>query len=192
MTVKRLWWLPLALFLSACQQAPVAPTDFTRAEQIQRWAMSGKLGYRTADDGGSASFDWQQAPRYGEIRFSGPLGFGSAELTWQPGMARLETSQGEWQARTPGELAWHLTGFWLPVSALEYWSRGLAWPGAPAQSDQNENGRLSHLKQLGWELEFDRYQSVGRVALPHRIKARQGADSFTLLIREWQPLPTQP
>ena len=24
------------------------------------------------------------------------------------------------------------------------------------------------------------------------IKARQGADSFTLLIREWQPLPSQP
>lgn len=117
---SRFWWLPLALLLSACQQAPVAPTDFTRADQIQRWEMSGKLGYRTADDGGSASFDWQQAPRYGEIRFSGPLGFGSAELTWQPGMARLETSQGEWQARTPGELAWHLTGFWLPVSALEY------------------------------------------------------------------------
>ncbi|MGB0538806.1 MAG: lipoprotein insertase outer membrane protein LolB, partial [Alloalcanivorax venustensis] len=91
---SRFWWLPLALLLSACQQAPVAPTDFTRADQIQRWEMSGKLGYRTADDGGSASFDWQQAPRYGEIRFSGPLGFGSAELTWQPGMARLETSQG--------------------------------------------------------------------------------------------------
>ena len=52
---SRFWWLPLALFLSACQQAPLAPTDFTRAEQIQRWEMSGKLGYRTADDGGSAA-----------------------------------------------------------------------------------------------------------------------------------------
>jgi outer membrane lipoprotein LolB len=154
---SRFWWLPLALLLSACQQAPVAPTDFTRAD-----------------------------------RFSGPLGFGSAELTWQPGMARLETSQGEWQARTPGELAWHLTGFWLPVSALEYWSRGLVWPGAPAQSEENDDGRLSQLSQLGWDLEFDRYETVGRVALPHRIKARQGADSFTLLIREWQPLPSQP
>mgnify|MGYP000851843535 FL=1 len=189
---SRFWWLPLALLLSACQQAPVAPTDFTRADQIQRWEMSGKLGYRTADDGGSASFDWQQAPRYGEIRFSGPLGFGSAALTWQPGMARLETAQGEWQARTPGELAWHLTGFWLPVSALEYWSRGLVWPGAPARSEENDDGRLSQLSQLGWDLEFDRYEAVGRVALPHRIKARQGADSFTLLIREWQPLPSQP
>ena len=96
------------------------------------------------------------------------------------------------QGRTPGELAWHLTGFWLPVSALEYWSRGLVWPGAPAQSEENDDGRLSQLSQLGWDLEFDRYQTVGRVALPHRIKARQGADSFTLLIREWQPLPSQP
>ena len=55
----------VALLLSACQQAPVAPTDFTRADQIQRWEMSGKLGYRTANDGGSATFDWRQQPQRG-------------------------------------------------------------------------------------------------------------------------------
>ena len=61
---SRFWWLPLALLLSACQQAPVAPTDFTRADQIQRWEMSGKLGYRTADDGGTVEIrqvDFEQA-----------------------------------------------------------------------------------------------------------------------------------
>lgn len=180
--------LMLAL-LSACQTQPVTSTDFTRAEQIQRWQMNGKLGYRTANDGGSASFEWQQAPGNGAIHFSGPLGFGSAELTWKPGLARLETSKGEWRARTPGELALHLTGFWLPVSALEYWSRGLEWPGAPAQRENDQDGQLAHLEQLGWRLEFDRYQPVGRITLPHRIKASQGDNRFTLLIREWRPLP---
>ena len=105
---------------------------------------------------------------------------------------RLPGSRGGGEGRAPGEVAWDLTGLWLPVSALEYWSRGLVWPGAPAQSEENDGGRLSRLTQLGWDLEFDRYETVGRVALPHRIKARQGADSFTLLIREWQPLPSQP
>jgi outer membrane lipoprotein LolB len=182
-------WLFLVLFLGACQTLPPVSTDFTRADQIQRWTMSGKLGYRTAHDGGSASFDWRQAPRNGSIHFSGPLGFGSAELSWKPGLARLQTGKGEWQARSPGELAWHLTGFWLPVSALTYWSRGLEWPGAPARRENNQEGQLTCLEQLGWHLEFDRYQPVGRVALPHRIKATQGENRFTLLIREWRPLP---
>ncbi len=75
------------------------------------------------------------------------------------------------------------------MSALEYWSRGLVWPGAPADAEENEAGQLVRLRQLGWELEFDRYEPVGRVALPHRIKAEQEANRFTLLIREWQPLP---
>ena len=118
--MTRLWWLPvLALLLSACQTRPVTTGDFTRPEQIKRWEMNGKLGYRTPEDGGSATFDWEQAPRHGAIHFSGPLGFGSAELTWRPGMARLETAKGQWQARSPGELAWHLTGFWLPVDWYE-------------------------------------------------------------------------
>ena len=89
--MTRLWWLPvLALLLSACQTRPVTTGDFTRPEQIKRWEMNGKLGYRTPEDGGSATFDWEQAPRHGAIHFSGPLGFGSAELTWRPGMARLD------------------------------------------------------------------------------------------------------
>lgn len=186
--MKYLWPL-LAVLLAACQSQPVVTTDFSRADQIQRWNMNGKLGYRTAEDGGSATFDWHQTPRHGEIHFSGPLGFGSAELTWRPGVARLRTGKGEWQARSPGELAWHLTGFWLPVSALEYWSRGLQWPGAPGEAQTNDAGQITHLQQLGWRLEFDRYENIGRVALPHRIKATQGEDRFTLLIREWQPLP---
>ncbi|SOC24801.1 outer membrane lipoprotein LolB [Alloalcanivorax xenomutans] len=178
----------LALLLTACQQQPVS-TDYTRPDQILKWRMSGKLGYRTEADGGSATFDWHQTPRQGEIQFSGPLGFGSAELRWDPGLAHLRTAKGEWQARTPGELAWHLTGFWLPVSALEYWSRGLVWPGAPAQSDRDQAGNLITLNQLGWQLQFDRYQPVGRVTLPHRIKAEQDGNRFTLLIRDWRPLP---
>ncbi len=185
------WALTLALaaLLSACQTLPPPDTHFTDASQIQRWEMSGKLGYHTRTDGGSANFTWHQAPGNGIIHFSGPLGFGSAELTWQPGAATLKTSEHVYEASSPGELAWHLTGFWLPVAALEYWSRGLAWPDAPANRTLDSDGNLAQLQQLGWTLDFDRYQKVGQVPLPHRIKATQADNHFTLLIRDWRPLP---
>ncbi|MED5388325.1 MAG: lipoprotein insertase outer membrane protein LolB [Pseudomonadota bacterium] len=179
--------LLLALALSACQLRPTDTDTFTRPDQIQQWEMSGKLGYRTAHDGGSASFDWTQHPNRGQIRFSGPLGFGSADLRWDIGRAELITAKEQYQARSPGELAWHLTGFWLPVSALQYWARGLPWPGAPAESQRDEQGHLQRLQQLGWDLEFDRYGPVSGVTLPHRIKARQNGNRFTLLIKDWRP-----
>ena len=177
----------VALALSACQLRPTTTGTFEHPNQIDRWTMSGKLGYRTASDGGSASFDWAQKPNRGQIRFSGPLGFGSADLRWDSGRAELITAKDQYQARSPGELAWHLTGFWLPVSALQYWARGLPWPGARGDADYDESGQLQTLQQLGWSLEFDRYQPVAGITLPYRIKARQNGNRFTLLIKDWQP-----
>lgn len=180
--------LALSVLLAACQHLPAADTHYTQAEQIHHWIISGRLGYRTAHDGGSASFTWRQAPRHGRIHFSGPFGFGSAELAWRPGLAILKTGDGTYQARSPGELAWRLTGFWLPVSALEYWSRGLAWPGAPARESRGPKGNLTGLQQLGWTLKFSEYRKVGQVPLPHRIRATRDDNRFTLLIQDWRPL----
>ncbi len=144
----------IALALSACQLRPTTTAQFENPGQIQQWQMSGKLGYRTANDGGSATFDWRQQPQRGDIHFSGPLGFGSADLHWDSGRAELITAKESYQARSPGELAWHLTGFWLPVSALQYWARGLPWPGAPSDAEYDDQQRLISLEQLGWSLTF--------------------------------------
>jgi outer membrane lipoprotein LolB len=177
----------IALALSACQLRPTTTAQFENPGQIQQWQMSGKLGYRTANDGGSATFDWRQQPQRGDIHFSGPLGFGSADLHWDSGRAELITAKESYQARSPGELAWHLTGFWLPVSALQYWARGLPWPGAPGDAEYDDQQRLISLEQLGWSLTFDRYEPIAGVTLPYRIKAQQNSNRFTLLIKDWQP-----
>ena len=182
----------IALALSACQLRPTTTAQFEHPGQIQQWQMSGKLGYRTANDGGSATFDWRQQPQRGDIHFSGPLGFGSADLRWDSGRAELITAKETYQARSPGELAWHLTGFWLPVSALQYWARGLPWPGAPADAEYDDQQRLISLEQLGWSLTFDRYAPIAGVALPYRIKAQQNSNRFTLLIKDWQPGSSTP
>ncbi|ERP90668.1 molecular chaperone LolB [Alcanivorax sp. P2S70] len=179
--------LCIPLILSACQTPTTELTTFTHPSQIQGWEMEGKLGYRTPNDGGSATFEWRQQPARGEIRFSGPLGFGSADLRWDTGRAELITAKEQYQARSPGELAWHLTGFWLPVSALQYWARGLPWPGAPGEASYDDLERLQSLEQLGWTLTFDRYETVAGVELPFRIKATQNGNRFTLLIKDWQP-----
>lgn len=179
--------LLLTLVMSGCQRLPPAPMP-DHAEDLRSWQLSGRFGYRTGDDGGSASLSWEQQEERGDLYFSGPLGFGSAHIRWHPEGALLKTGKGEVSAAGPAELAWRLTGLWLPVEALEYWVRGLPWPGAGAQPQFGPTGQLEQLEQLGWQLEFDRYTAVEQLLLPFRIRARHGEQRFTLIIREWNPV----
>lgn len=180
----------LALLLSACQTAPQRDFAAQRVEALERWTIDGRLGYRAGNEGGSASIHWVQRSRdQGRIHFSGPIGIGSARLTWSPAGATLEQGNDRFEARSPGLLAWRLTGLILPVEQLHYWVRGLAAPTPKATGRTHADGQLRRLRQAGWELTFERYQAVAGLTLPHRIKARRDDQRFTLLIQSWQPAP---
>ncbi|MEY1661386.1 lipoprotein insertase outer membrane protein LolB [Isoalcanivorax beigongshangi] len=176
------------LFSGCASWRTVEVPEHLNAATLQHWDLSGRLGYRTAADGGSASLEWRQRSEGGQILFSGPLGFGSAELLWNGEGAELRHGKQRHQAPTPGALAWMLTGMDLPVDALYYWVRGLPFPGAPAQLQRADDGSVTGLQQLGWTLRFDRPEAVGHLVLPHRVRAERGSDRFTLLIHRWVPL----
>lgn len=185
----------LAVIMTGCQQRMVTPAgelpDTVAA--LNNWNLSGRMGYRAGNEGGSASIDWRQRQDRGELRFSGPVGIGSAQLFWAPGEASLETGRDEVRAHSTAELAWRLTGLWLPMEALEFWIRGLPWPDAEWQETRNGDNQLSRLVQLGWTLEFSDYKSDyqpgARLQLPHRIRAEHQDQRFTLVVRRWEPLP---
>lgn len=177
----------LLLILAGCQQLPVGPVP-DDARELEQWNLDARFGYRTQADGGSASLTWKQRAEHGEMRFSGPLGFGSALISWQPGIAVLDTGKEQVSAPSPAELAWRVTGVWLPVEALSWWVRGLAWPDAPAKPEFNEAGELAALEQLGWQLRFDRHSDVAGLKLPFRVRATRNDQHFTLIVRDWEPL----
>ena len=190
MGIRIIVLLITTVLISACQTRPHWPEpEFSSAEQLQRWTLNGRLGYQTPQDGGNASLEWQQEDDHGSIHFSGPMGFGSARLDWNDSQATLDTGRDQATAGSPAELAWHLTGLWLPVDALYYWVRGLPWPDARATAQHDTDNQLETLEQLGWSLRFDRYQPVAGLSLPHRIRARHGEDRFTLVVQRWYPKP---
>jgi outer membrane lipoprotein LolB len=185
----RLSALALLLLLGACQ-SPQRDLARDSREALDRWSLEGRLGYRSGNDGGSASFNWvQRNPGAGRIHFSGPMGFGSARLEWSPDHAQLEHGGDTVRAQSPSMLAWRLTGLILPVEQLRYWVRGLAAPEPAATQRHESDGRLKQLHQAGWQLTFERYQKVTGLALPHRIRAEQDDQRFTVLIQSWQPAP---
>ena len=184
--MNRLSLLLLALLLPACQLRPPVALPDTVAD-MERWTLTGRLGYRSGNEGGSASIDWYQRGEQGELRFAGPVGIGSARLYWAPGEAELNTGKEQLRASSSAELAWRLTGLWLPVEALQYWVRGLPWPEAPAHAEHDDQGRLLALQQLGWSLDFSGYPETG-LPLPARIRASHQDQRFTLVIRAWEGL----
>lgn len=187
----RIMLISTALLLSACQSRALIPTQSLphSVEGLHNWNLSGRIGYRAGNDGGSASIDWRQRHPDGEMRFSGPVGIGSARLFWSPQGVTLDTGKEQFEAATSAELAWRLTGLWLPVEALQFWVRGLPWPDAEWQEQRDEQGLLEQLEQLGWTLNFSDYQQVGNLSLPQKIRASQQDQRFTLMIRRWEPLP---
>jgi outer membrane lipoprotein LolB len=178
-----------ALWLGACQsRLPLGPLPDS-VEALHNWNLSGRLGYRAGNDGGSASVDWRQRHPHGELHFSGPVGIGSARLFWAPDGARLDTGREQFSAPSSAELAWRLTGLWLPVEALQFWVRGLPWPDAVWEEQRDEHGLLTRLQQLGWDLTFSDYQPTAGLTLPQRIRASHEDQRFTLVVRRWEPLP---
>ena len=177
------------ILLSGCQMAPSPTVPEQDVTQLTHWQAHGRFAYKSAQDGGSATVRWQQQNDRGHLRFSGPMGLGSAELNWQPGLAELTSNKGNISAPNAESLAYELTGLLLPADALLYWLRGLPWPQSPAELIKDDAGRLKELTQLGWQLHFDRWQQVQGYWLPHRLKASHNDDSFTLVIQQWNPAP---
>ena len=176
------------LALAGCQALPPAPPGDSPGD-LKSWDLSGRFGYRAGEDGGSASIDWRQRADQGELHFSGPLGVGSARISWRPGFAELDTGKEQVTALNSTELAWRLTGLMLPVEAMQYWVRGLPSPEYEAEPEFDQLGQLTSLQQAGWSLTFDRYAPVDGLQLPFRIRATNDNQRFTLIIKDWQPQP---
>lgn len=180
----------LIIALAGCQSVPpLSSTSGRSPNALTSWNLDGRLGYRANDDGGSASVSWQQRVEHGEMALSGPLGMGSARIRWSPGHAELDTGKETVTADNAQALAWRLTGLQLPVEALQYWVRGLPSPHNKASPTFGEFGELTALDQAGWQLTFDRYAAIDGLRLPFRIRAHHADQRFTLIIKEWEPLP---
>ena len=187
-----------ALFVSACSVQP--PISFPEGQwqehqrkiaTIQHWQLSGKLGFRAPDQGGSASVTWTQHQTNYVLLLSGPFGAGSAKISGDQHYAEM-LYRDELYRDSPEQLALQLTHLPLPVDALSWWARGLPSPSqAPAtQLSTCADGLASGFQQNGWQLSFSRYAETKAGILPRKIVGTLNAGenrlySFKLIISDW-------
>jgi outer membrane lipoprotein LolB len=202
--VNRIALFIIIVFVSACSVQPqTAPPSNNwqqhqqRIAKLQDWRISGKLGFRAPQQGGSAALKWTQQKDNYQLSLSGPFGVGSATIYGDSNTAEMLYGDTTYR-QAPQQLAMQLTGLPLPVDAISWWARGLP---SPHQSSATElatgaDGLASGFDQAGWQLSFSRYRETDRGILPGKITGRFNAGvnsagedrsySFKLLISGWK------
>lgn len=167
--------IALGSLLSACSTAPTQPAT------ENSWGFIGKIGLWAYGEQESANIDWQDCENRYLVRLSGPLGVGSALIYGtDAGVSLHRGGEDTVHADSPEELLASM-GWYLPVSSLRYWLRGLPSPQAPHQRTPEPDPETTALDQSGWHIEYS-YQN-GRIA---RIAMDNSQIRLKWIIRDWQ------
>lgn len=184
------------LVLSACATAPptAPPADWVvhrdQVLALDHFRAEGKLALRSPEQSESASFLWYQQGERVRIELSGPLGVSATTLLSDGHQLEIlrDDERSRWDISDPlgltGETSWY-----LPVAALPYWLRGIPAPQLPVDELALDGGRLSLLRQSGWEISVERYGNFDHLALPTRLQIRGEDSQVRLMIRHWQAEP---
>ena len=181
-------------FIAGCShQPPISHTkDWNqhRAElaAFDQWQLRGKLGFKSAERGGSANLQWSQNQQHYQLRLSGPMGVGNVLIQGDQTSAQMQQGDQRY-VDSPELLAARFTGLPIPVDALSWWVRGLPSPSMPKAMDLivSPAGTASSFIQEGWQLSFSRYRMTRDGQLPRKISGQLGAQSFKLVISDWNP-----
>jgi outer membrane lipoprotein LolB len=192
--------LSVLLFLSAC--APKRPKISTdQAEHVQGlhdqqvsseqdFSLSGRIGIKSKNDGGSGSFDWLQRGDVIAFELRAPLSNQTWRLEGLPGSFELTNSKGEVKQNADAkQLLLDASGWLIPIEELRHWVRGARAPEAlsgKAQVSFAASGDLQQLRQNGWIVEFERFEEIDGKRLPVKLKAYQDGAQVKLLIKAWE------
>jgi len=196
LTPLRWLWLAVLLLASGCATRPpaVAPEAESawlehRAalEALRDWQVQGRVALRTETEGWSASFDWQQRGDNYRIRLRGPFGQGAVELHGgQHGVWLKRADQPAVFAQNPDVLLHQQTGWHLPVKGLAAWLRGLPVADGDPVIQWDEQGRLLHIGQNGWLIDYQRYLEKGGLSLPKKLRLQRDSIQVRFVVDDWQ------
>lgn len=199
--MRQLVCLAMMVALTGCAVAPIPEPDQADSEQawaqrqaqlavIDHWVVRGRVGIENGIEAWQVNLEWQQAHDAYLILLTGPLGQGSLRLTGNDGGVILSTGDGQVvRARDAEELLRQQTGMTLPLANLLYWVRGLPTPGPDAELTLDEQGRVAHMVDTGWDIAFDAYTEVDGLSLPRRMSLAREDLEVRMVVSEWRVTP---
>jgi outer membrane lipoprotein LolB len=159
-----------------------------RLYEMQSWGMTGRIAVRIENKGWQAGLHWRQQEENYDLDLLDPFGRVIAKLKGRPAGVILTTVKGEhaW-ASNPEALMKKLLGYSFPVSGLGYWMRGIPDPHIDVETLRLDTaGRLSELKQSGWQVEYQRYQDAIDLTMPAKLTLVNPGIKVKLVVNTWQ------
>lgn len=188
--------LLLILLLVGCTGTPPRPLPADsqlawqqrqlRLASLNDWTLTGRLAIQTGHEAWHARINWHQQHQEYAIMLIAPLGQGSLRLDGNEAFVTLQTDDGQSvTAADPTELLEQQFGWRVPVAALRYWVLGIPAPGE-RQEQLDEYGRLTHLEQGEWEIQFLDYEAQQGLEVPGRVFVNNHQAKVKLVISDWQ------
>lgn len=185
------------LLAGGCATLPPAgdgrdwPAERAGLQALDRWSLDGRIAVAAGEDGFSGGFAWVQSGERADVELSGPMGGSAVKI-------RIEGDRVDVIVRGQGATAEDsqalLARYFgperaLPVAEMRYWLLGVPAPHAPAEETLGADRRLAALAQAGWEVGFDGYEGVGRLALPARMEMRTPGLRLRIVVSDWRLPP---
>ena len=151
------------------------------------------MAVQTEKRGFSGSLRWKHTEEGDHFSLYSPLGAQVAEITATPGNVTLTTNDRKtYQATDAQALLQQTLGWGLPLAGLTDWVIGRPAKGEYETIARDALGRLTRLKQDGWDIEYPSYQTVEGTDLPSKVLLRSPQLDLKLLVERWGTLAREP
>jgi outer membrane lipoprotein LolB len=163
------------------------PQQLAALEQLDRYALNGRVAVAAQGQGFSASLRYQQQSERSDLALDGPLGIGGLRVALDGEALEIATSRGE---KLDGEIARaeleRRLGFALPLAQLRWWLLGLPAPGESSLDQDSVSGELRGFTQSGWRVTINSRAAGLGFSLPQRLTAEREGARLKLLVERWQ------
>ena len=181
-----------ALLAAGCTRLPDVSDglDFAqRASHLRAladWTMRGRLSIDTGEQTHGARFRWLQSGQDQTLVISGPLNVGGVRIAGDREQLTVLARGDERVLSDPENELSAMLGWWLPVTSLPDWLRGLPDTRFAADTDFGTAGTLRRLAQREWVVDYAEYQLRDGVLMPRRAVFAHESLRLEMLVDDWQ------
>lgn len=176
-------WLLILLLLSGCATRP--PVAHPEHVEVSPFAMNGRISVKHEGHRDSAGLHWQHELKSDEILLLNPLGQTAARIYSDEASATLDEGNRHYSDSDVESLMMQVLGWRMQLASLHHWVLGVEAEG-PSIAERDELGRLTVLRQDGWEVRYLAYAEEKSGSMPSRIQLTRDKLQMTLLIDEWE------
>ncbi|MGB7816749.1 MAG: lipoprotein insertase outer membrane protein LolB [Methylotenera sp.] len=190
----------ILLVVSGCATLPPPPSQppttssinqkhLATLANIKTFSLKGRLGVVANPRGFSGSLDWQHQTDDDNIDVYSPVGGKVANIVKKPSGVTLTTQDGRSVSAMDAETLTEATLGWrLPLEGLSDWALGKPTTSKIDAATWDAEGRLTTLKQDGWDISFDNYAENSGYFLPSKTVLKSEKVNLKLLVENWVSL----